>query len=197
MKKFILVGLPVIFIIGYCVFGNPVQNISSLFLKLTGNYTSPKYENKDDIVNDVNAQEVIYERLYTFKDHQSMISFGEKGLFQVPFIQVYNEDKKLMSMVSGEKCKWNLIKSLIDTDTTKLEATDTGMYDIVMQHISPLDVKIDRDTFKYYVFAGWANYLPKMKNNLFVQTRAIKDSLKHNVCMSYINLDMLQGWENQ
>ena len=170
--------------------------LTKIYLRLSGDYVSPRYERRSDIVNNFAEENIVYDRLYSFKEEKAMTSFSEKGLFSIPFIQIYDRDKDLLSMVSGEQCSWKLLSSVLHSDSLQVAVADTGMYNTVMQYISPLDIKADTDTFQYYVFAGWVNYLPKMKENLFLQTKAIKDSLQNNVCLSYINLDMLEGWED-
>ncbi|MEO5906135.1 MAG: hypothetical protein ABIQ11_05380, partial [Saprospiraceae bacterium] len=79
----------------------------------------------------------------------------------------------------------------------RLVQEDSLMYSFILQQLSPVELLTEQDTFDFYVLAGWANFAPKLSKRLFEQTNQIKSNLKDRLCISYINMDFQEGWEEE
>ena len=196
MKKFLLITLIFLLVAGIAVFINPGQFFTKLIMRISGHYATPKYESVESIRHEAEKHDLYFDRLYRLKSKTSIEELGSKGLLTVPFIQIYNQDKTLLKVASGVECRWNLIDYFTVSDSAQLIATDTMMYDYMMSHLEPIETNTHQDTFDYYVLAGWANFAPKLSFDLFRETNEIKDTLQNRVCISYINMDFQEDWED-
>ncbi len=190
---FICIGF--LLVIGLLIFINPNQLFSKMILRAAGEYKPPQYETPSSILSELNDAGTYYDRLYRLSDFSAMEDFKEKKLFQIPFVHIYNRDKKLMTIASGDECKWSLMDFVSKKDTSKLVAQDSLMYYFVMEKLEPIDIKTDQDTFEYYILAGWANFAPKLSIRLFNQTNDMMNNMNDKICLSYINLDYQKEWE--
>lgn len=195
-KKLLIIGIILIVTVGIMVYANPKQVFTKMYLRFSGEYKAPEYETSETILSAVREKNLKYDRLFKVTSTKALNDFQQKGILSIPFIQFYNSNKKLITVASGDECKWNLMELFVISDTSQLVESDSTLFDFISQNVIPLHIKSYEDTFKYYVIAGWVNYLPKMKANLFSQTDAIKDSLGQQVCISYINLDFQEEWQH-
>lgn len=190
MRVNIFIGsLWFVLVVMILIYFNSCQVITPMILKLSGNYKEPRYETKNSIEFAIKKDEVYYDKLYRLKEIQFLKELEDKQISKLPILQIYNKEKKLLKTVSGSECNWKLVDYFNRKDSTLLTASDTDLYEFMMQRVEPIDLKSTIDTFDYYIIAGWANYIPKLSKALFEQTNDIKDSLKNQVCIAYINLD--------
>ena len=196
-KKILLSSLAIIVILGLAVYINPDQFFTKLILKMAGSYVPPEYETDSTILRVMEEHKVSFDRLFKLSDYTSMRELQEQKLFTLPFIQIYDEDKRLMKAASGSECSWALMNYFNQQDSTQLVAYDSTMYDQMMKLIIPVSILAPKDTFDYYVLAGWANFSPKFAHELFKETNKIKQKLNGEVCINYINLDFQEGWESE
>ncbi|MGB3080079.1 MAG: hypothetical protein WBB31_13425 [Saprospiraceae bacterium] len=196
-KRIFIFSFLILAILGVIIFGNPVQFVVKGILKLTGDYATPQYETSESILSKVRSQGLYYDRLFKLKDYSDFHELQEKKLTTVPFVQIYNGKKKLLKIASGSECSWQLMNFFSKKDTANLVAGDSLMYDFVMNRLTPLDIKSTQDTFNYYILAGWANYIPKLSDSLFIQTNKMKKIMEDKVCFSYINFDLQDTWKSE
>lgn len=195
--KTLFISLGIILSIGVLIYINPNQLFTKLILRLTGYYKTPEYETRASVLSTLKGKGIYYDRLYTLSGATAMEDLKKKKLLHVPFVQIYNRDKDLVSIASGDECKWALLQFVASEDTSKLVASDSLMFQFLMDRLAPVDIRTDQDTFENYIVAGWANFLPMLSNDLFEQTNSMKESLGSKVCLTYINLDHQEGWEEQ
>ncbi|MEO6132981.1 MAG: hypothetical protein ABIQ02_14125 [Saprospiraceae bacterium] len=191
---FIILGLLLSILL---IFLNPGQVFTKTLLRITGDYKTPHYESKESILKKTGQDHLYYDRLYTLKNYQAFQDCQKKEITAIPFVQIYNRDKKLLKNASGSDCAWELMNYFAQSDSSKLKTGDDQMYHFVMERLDPIDIKTDKDTFDYYLFLGWANYIPKLSNNLFKQTNKMAETLKGRVCFSYIDFDMQEKWKDE
>jgi len=194
-KKTLIIWISILIGFMLVVFANPGQIFTKAILRLTGNYITPKDETSASILSKIQMNNIYYDRLFRLSELKSLKDFQAKKISSVPFVQIYNEDKKIITMASGSNCAWALLNYFNKNDTSKLVEGDSMMYQFIMDRLEPIDLKTNQDTFEAYIFAGWANYIPKLSKGLFNQTNEIMESNKGKVCLSYINLDFQEGWE--
>ena len=186
---FIIIGMAVL------IYADPDQFFTKAILKLTGYYSAPRYLTSQDILNKARHEDLIYDNLYKLKSYQTYKEFTEQRMIAVPFVQIYDKHKKLLTLASGSDCSWALMNFFSKEDSLALIAGDSLMYNYVTDRLEPIDIRSIRDTFQYYILAGWANYVPKLSARLFTQTNEMKKTLNNKVRLSYINFDLQKGWE--
>jgi len=196
-KKILLITMSIIVILGLAVYINPDQFFTKLILKMAGSYVPPEYETDSTILGVMEEHKVSFDRLFKLADYTAMRELQKQKLFTLPFIQIYDEDKRLMKVASGSQCSWALMNYFNQQDSTQLVAYDSTMYDQMMERIIPVSIHASKDTFDYYVLAGWANFSPKFAHELFKETNKIKQKLNGKVCISYLNMDFQQLWESE
>lgn len=195
-KKWYIIGIG---ILGLILLGfiNPGQVVTKSLLRITGDYRTPRKENGESILIKARQEHLYYDRLYSIKDYQAFRDFQRKGISVIPFVQIYNREKKMLTNASGSECAWALMNYFSKEDSSKLKTGDDQMYHFIADRLTPIDIKTDQDTFDYYLFLGWANYIPKLSNNLFIQTNKMAETMKGRVCFSYINFDIQQKWKEE
>ena len=196
-KKFLIISVLVLVAFGFLVYMDSGQTLIKLYLRSAGNYSTPKLESPASILSKVQHENLSYDRLYRLEDYKAFSDFQEKNITSFPFVQIYNREKKMMTIASGSECRWALMDFFTKRDTSKLISQNSLMYEFVTNRLDPIDIKTSKDTFDYYVIAGWVNYLPAFSENLFRQTNEMKKSMKEKVCFTYINLDMQEDWEEE
>ncbi|MEP6646527.1 MAG: hypothetical protein ABJC12_05525 [Saprospiraceae bacterium] len=193
-KKMYIIGIGILALI-LLVFLNPAQVLTKTLLRITGDYQTPHEENSESILSKTSQDHLYYDRLYSIRDYKSFRDFQRKGISVIPFVQIYNRDKKMLTNASGSECAWALMNYFAQKDSAQLKTGDDQMYHFIEDRLTPIDIKTDQDTFDYYLFLGWANYIPKLSKNLFIQTNKMAETMKGRVCFSYINFDMQKPWE--
>ncbi len=194
-RKGLIITMLVIIAIGLLIFINPNQLFTKAFLRLTGDYSTPEYQTISSILSKVHYENLNYDRLYRLENYKALNDFREKKILNIPFVQIYDRNKKMLTLASGNDCKWILMDFFSKRDSSKLKLGDTVMYEFVMERLEPIDIKTNQDTFNYYILTGWANFVPKLSDSLFYQTNEMKKTLDKDVCFSYINLDFQEDWE--
>lgn len=194
MKRTLIIIGTILLLLAVAVYLNPGQFFTKAYLKLTGYYKTPQYESPETIMTKVIADQLYYDRLYRLKNINAHQDFSKRKMMHVPFVYIYNRDKNMMTVASGSECSWTLMNFFDNMDTSKLKAGDSEMYTFISERLDPIDIKTDMDTFDFYVHAGWANYLPKLSNELFKQTNEIMEAHQGRVCLSYIDLDHQEDW---
>jgi len=193
MKKVILYSVGVLILLVIFIFLDPGNIATKFILRLTGDYVPPKYESNSSILTQLEEKEIQFDRVYSLTGAKAIEELKIKKISTIPFVHIYNEQKLLMTNAAGDECKWTLLKFVQNLDSSGLIAMDSSMYPFLLDRLRPILIKSDQDTFDYYVFAGWANWTPKLSNKLLEQMRTIK---RQNICLSLINMDFQQGWEN-
>jgi len=196
-KKIWLISLLILFVTGLLIFINPNQMFTKLILRITGHYETPQYETRSSVLSVVIHKNLYYDRFYRLKNYTAFSDFQRRKMIQIPFVQIYNREKNMLSLASGSECKWALMDFFNQRDSSKLIADDTTMYENVMKQLEPIEIKSNLDTFEYYIIAGWAKYAPRLSDSLFIETNKIKKSLNDKICISYINFDIQKDWESE
>ncbi|MGB4849463.1 MAG: hypothetical protein WBP41_16175, partial [Saprospiraceae bacterium] len=176
-KRGLIISVLVLIILGVLIYLKPGQFFTKALLRLTGDYATPEYETDASILSKAKSDNLYYDRLYKVKNLKSFKDFQEKKLSTFPFVQIYNRNKQMITIASGNECSWALMNFFNQKDTLNLVAGDSLMYDYVMDRLIPLDLKTNADTFNYYILSGWTNYLPKLSERLFAQTNKMKTTL--------------------
>lgn len=195
LKKTVLILLSLLVISVVCVFLFP-RFFGTIYLRLSGEFKPPQYESLEGILKPLKNNDVHYDRLYRLANQQSMVIFQEKNIFEVPFLQIFNGQKKLIKSASGNECTWSFMEYFTNSDSIRLIEEDSMMYYFIHEQLSPVDSSLKPDSYEYYVLAGWANFAPKLSKRLFEQTNEIKAKLEDRVCISYISMDFREEWED-
>jgi hypothetical protein len=194
-KKTLMIFAFAAVLISLLVCINPNQVFTKIILRFMGYYATPKYVTDSEILTKVHQENIYYDNLYRLENYTAYGDFIERKMISVPFVQIYDKHKKLLTLASGNECRWALMNFFSKEDSLALIAGDSQMYDYVMERLKPIDVKLSQDTFDYYVLAGWANYVPKLSAGLFTQTNKMKQTLHNKVRLNYINFDLQREWE--
>ena len=194
MKRFLIISGALLFLLAGAIYLNPNQFFTKMYLRISGYYKTPQFESRQSILAQVKSSNLQYDRLYRLKNIFAYEDLSKRKMMHVPFVYIYNRDKNMLSVASGNECSWTLMNFFDTMDTTKLKAGDSEIYNFITERLDPIDIKSDMDTFDYYVHAGWANYLPKLSNALFKQTNEIMETHQGKVCLSYIDLDHQEEW---
>ncbi|MGB3080083.1 MAG: hypothetical protein WBB31_13445 [Saprospiraceae bacterium] len=193
----LIISFLVLIILGILIYINPGQFFTKALLRLTGDYATPEYETDASILSKTKSENLYYDRLYKIKNFKTFNEFQKKKLAAVPFVQIYNRNKQMITIASGNECSWALMNFFNKKDTLNLVAGDSLMYDYVVDRLIPIDFKTNADTFNYYVLSGWTNYLPKLSERLFAQTNKMRAALGDKVCFSYVNFDFQDEWKEE
>ncbi len=194
IKKIIFSTLLVLCMIVLIIYFDPFQLYTKTILRLTGNFSSPEYETNASIMSKVQNEKIYYDRLYKLTDYKAFMDFTKKKITTFPFVQIYDQNKKMIKIANGSDCSWALMDFFSKSDSLNLTKGDSLMYKFVMDRLEPIDLKTNQDTFDYYILAGWANYIPRLSDSLFNQTNKMKKTLIEKVCFTYINLDFQKEW---
>ena len=137
-RKGVIITLALLFCIVLFACVNPGGAFTKVLVRAMGHYKTPEYESAASILKVTEERELKFDRLFRFADRHSVKNFQEQGLLSIPFIHFYNREKRLMTVASGDECKWNLMGLFLESDSTQLLAGDSLMFNFLMANIQPI-----------------------------------------------------------
>ena len=195
MKRKLLIAVT---ITGVIVFGLVIlyktQTLTKLILSIAGHYKSPQIESPSSIKEFISHNNSDYDRLYVVHNENARAELQTYGVTGVPTVQIYDRNKHLLTMASDSHCDWALTYFFKDS-SQQMSAKDSLTYPLVLERLSPVDLRSDKDTFDYYIITYWAKFLPKLTKRLFEQTNMLKDSMEEKICFMSVSIDDQESWQ--
>jgi hypothetical protein len=196
VRKIIFSLLALVLVFVALLYINPGGIFNMTLARILGEYKSPEFESNESIVQFARKHGVYYDRLYRVASMESFGSLQKGKLISIPTIFIFDQDKKLLSSASGKDCDNAMAGFFKRGDFSKMSVVDTNLFDILLKELEIIDQNNDPVEVEYYLFTGWAKFIPDNTLKLFDDIKDIK-ALGKNIAFYNINFDFRPEWESQ
>jgi hypothetical protein len=178
-----------------------LNSCDKIFLRLTGNYKTPREQDSISIFKYVKSHNAYYDQLYVFKSKIEYRDFFREHT-ELPGNLIFDSEKRLLHASTGTDCPWSAYYSLIDSSAIIQSIkflpdsviSYTESLDYIIEKLKPLDIDRLDEPYNYYIISVWAKFTPKFTRKTFKDLYRFKNIPNKRICVILVNADIQKGW---
>jgi len=176
-----------------------LSSCAKIYLRLTGNYKTPKQEDAASLKKYCNKYNAQYDLLFTCNSAADFKTLM-KRYPSLPTTLIYDKKGNLVAVNSGSSCPWLTLqkfKALNDSNKNMISVDRSNNFSDILPYIRCADGDsnmLSSKIYDYLMVYTWAKFAPKLSKSMFTTATEVRQAAHYKVKIVAIDMDEQKGW---